>query len=106
MALTLHLHRPTAVRPAAAVPPAAPPRFGIRTTTVMMQAVPFWKVLTLRASADAPGPGGLHLVGSGEVDFACGCCQRLLASHLDRDDLVSTALMCPACNHWNRVPVG
>jgi hypothetical protein len=69
----------------------------------MMQAVPFWKVLDLRASADAPGPDGLHFVGSGEVDFVCGHCQQLLASHLDRDDLAGTALMCAACNRWNRV---
>ena len=70
-----------------------------------MQAVPFWKVLNLRASADAPGPNGLHVLGLGEVDFVCGRCRQLLASHLDRGDLVGTALMCPACNHWNRVPV-
>ena len=69
-----------------------------------MQPVPFWKVLNLRASADAAGPGGLHFLGSGEVDFSCGRCQQLLASHLDREDLAGTALMCPACHHWNRVP--
>ncbi|MDH2442843.1 hypothetical protein QDR37_02675 [Amnibacterium sp. CER49] len=104
MALTLHLHRSSAVRSAPAPSPVLPPRFGVRTATVRMQVVPFWKVLNLAASADASGPGGLHLVGSGETDFVCGRCQRLLASHLDGADLVNRALMCPACHHWNRVP--